>query len=95
MKANSGGWKLLGNLNSVEAYDHYENKWTNLPCMIEKRRYHASVTISNKLFVVGGYRKSTCEVFDSFARRFCYIKHVLHLVLISIIFKQFVEVVKL
>ena len=41
--------------NSVEAYDYYENKWTYLPDMIEERHYHASVSMGNKLFVIGGY----------------------------------------
>ena len=30
--------------------------------------------MSNKLFVIGGYEKSTCEVFESWSREFCYIK---------------------
>ena len=42
--------------------------------MIEKRYNHASLCISNKMFVIGGRRKSTCEMFDSFSRTLCYIK---------------------
>ena len=26
------------------------------------------------MFVIGGYRNSTCEIFDSYSRTFCYIK---------------------
>ena len=57
-------------LNSVEAYDYYENKWTYLPDMIEERYGHASVSMGNKLFVIGGYKNTSCEVFDSFSRKF-------------------------
>ena len=66
----SGGWKL----NSVETYDYYENKWTHLADMIEERQSHSSVSMGNKLFLFPGSRNSTCEVFDSFSRLFCYIK---------------------
>ena len=30
--------------------------------------------MSNKLFVIGWYEKSTCETFDSYSRKFSYIK---------------------
>ena len=59
---------------SVEAYDYYENKWTYLPHMIESRNSHASVSMGNKLFVVGGEHTSSCEVFDSFSRKFTLIE---------------------
>ena len=68
-----GGWNN-GSLKSVEAYDYYENKWVYLPDMTAKRHVHASVSRGNKLFVIGGYEKSTCEVFDSCSRNFCYLK---------------------
>ena len=70
----SGGWSSKLLLKSVETFDYYENKWIYLPDMIEKRNDHASVTIGNKLFVIGGYRMATCEMFDSCTRKFCYIK---------------------
>ena len=38
--------------------------------MNEKRRNHASVSMSNKLFVIGGQKISSCEVFDSCSRKF-------------------------
>ena len=59
---------------SVEAYDFYENKWNYYPKMNEKRDDHASVSMGNKLFVIGGYHTSSCEVFDNFSRKFTYIK---------------------
>ena len=69
----SGGNNFIG-LKSVEAYDHYENKWTFLPDMNEVRYDHALVSMGNKMFVIGEFKKSTCEMFDSSSRRFCYIK---------------------
>ena len=68
-----GGWNN-GSLKSVEAYDYYENKWAYLPGMIEKRDNHASVSTSNKLFVIGGSENLTCEIFDCCSRKFSYIK---------------------
>ena len=38
--------------------------------MIEERHDHASVSMGNKLFVIGGSNSSTCELFDSFSRKF-------------------------
>ena len=35
----------------VQAYNCYENKWTNLPDMNKSRFNHASVSMGNKLFV--------------------------------------------
>ena len=70
----SGGVNNNNGLKSVEAYDYYENKWTNLPDMIEDRFRHASASIRNKLFVIGGFEKSACERFDSHSRKFCHIK---------------------
>ena len=61
---------------SVEAYDYYENKWNYLPDMIEKRGSHASVSMGNKMFVIGGYNTLTCEIFDSVSRKFTYIKSI-------------------
>ena len=58
----------------VEAYDYYENKWSYFPDVIEERHDHASVSMSNKLFVIGGYDNTNCEVFDSFSRKFTLIK---------------------
>ena len=57
-------------LKSVEAYDYNEKIWTYLPDMNEKRMRHASVSMGNKLFVIGGRRISSCEVFDSYSRKF-------------------------
>ena len=66
----SGGRKS----NSVEAFDYFENIWTYLPDMIEKRFSHASVSMGNKMFVIAGFQQSTCEQFDSCSRMFSYIK---------------------
>ena len=37
---------------------------------IERRKNPASVSMGNKLFAVGGYCNTSCEVFDSFSRKF-------------------------
>ena len=42
--------------------------------MIEQRCHHASVTMGNKMFVIGGCYTSTCEILDSYSRKFSYIK---------------------
>ena len=63
------GGQYKRNLQSVETYDHYENKWTYLPDMIEKRFCHASVSMGNKLFVIGGYDSTSNEIFDSSSRK--------------------------
>ena len=66
----TGGEKSWYTLKSVETYDYYENKWTYLPDMIETRFNHAAVSMGNKMFVIGGSHKTSCEVFDSFSRKF-------------------------
>ena len=72
----TGGFNDNAIFKSVEIYDYYENKWTYLPDMIEKRSCHAAVSIGNKMFVIGGYHTSTCEIFHSFSRKFTYIKSI-------------------
>ena len=61
-------------MNSVGAYDHHENKWTNLPGMIKGRYSHGAVSMGNKMFVIGKRHDLTCEVFDSVSRKFTNIK---------------------
>ena len=61
-------------LKSVEAYDYHENKWTYLPDIIKERYCHASVSMGNKMFVIGGKLTASCEVFDSVSRKFTAIK---------------------
>ena len=63
-----------GDLKSVESCNYYENKWTYLPDMIEERDLHASVSMGNKIFVIGGFSTSNCEVFDSTSKKFTSIK---------------------
>ena len=63
-------------MRTVEAYDHHEIKWNFLPDMINGRALHATVSKSNKVFVIGGNWKLLCEVFDSIIRRFTNIKEI-------------------
>ena len=70
----TGGTDNWYKLKSIEAYDYYENKWNSLPDMIERRSYHASVSMGNKLFVIGGESTTSCEIFDSISRKFTLIE---------------------
>jgi len=38
--------------------------------MIEERSHHAAVCMWNKMFVIGGYKTTNCEVLDSCSRKF-------------------------
>ena len=69
----SGGFNR-GSLNTVEAYDHVANSWTNMPNMIEGRRYHKSIALKNKLYVFGGIFTKTYEVYDSTCKKFIALK---------------------
>ena len=65
-----GGKNKLSLSKYVEAYDYYEDKWTYLADMIKERFNHAAVSMGNKMFVIAGLDNSSCEVFDSFSRKF-------------------------
>ena len=67
----TGGEKYIqGELKSVKAYDHYKDKWTFLQYMVEKRSYHAAVSMGNKMFVIGGFDTTSSEVFENFPKKF-------------------------
>ena len=62
-------------LKSVEVYDHYENKWSYYPDMLEARHGHSAVSMNNKMFIIGGIiSNNSCEVFESFTRMFTVVK---------------------
>ena len=61
-------------LRTVESYDPTCDRWTDLPKMIYRRYKHHSVAVRNKLFVIGGGRTSTCEVYDSTCTKFIALK---------------------
>ena len=63
-----------GYSQTVEMYDHIADTWSNIPNMIEERHSHKSVAIKNKLFVVGGSPRRTCEVYDSTCDNFVLLK---------------------
>ena len=73
----TGGCHNNVGLKLVESYDHHENKWTDLPSMIDGRYKHGAVSLGNKMFVVGGWKTFTCEVFDSSSRKFTSITQLL------------------
>ena len=60
-------------LNTIEAYDYHENRWSYLPSMLSKRANHSAVSISNKMIIIGG-SSDYFEIFDSVTRKFTYIK---------------------
>ena len=76
----SGGclYEGLNTTSSVEAFDPLANKWSRMPSMLESRYGHSSVSIRNKLFIIGGSRGFDtvllCEVFDSESKRFVFLK---------------------
>ena len=57
-------------LRSVEAYDHHENKWTFLCNMITAKSNHSSISIGNKIFVIGLGNLARSEVYDNISRTF-------------------------
>ena len=54
---------------TVEMYDQSSNEWSRMLDMLEARSSHASVSIRNKLYIVGGTSRN-CEVFDTFGQVF-------------------------
>ena len=60
-------------ISSVEAYDFHDNKWSYLLSMLSPRVDHSTVSITNKMFMIGG-SSDYSEVFDSVTRKFTYIK---------------------
>ena len=60
-------------LDTVEAYDHHEDKWSYFEPMLSQRSNHTAVSISNKMFMIGGNDqcfRTNCEVFDSVTEMF-------------------------
>ena len=70
----SGGYNGTS-YNSVEAYDHHENKWTYLPDMIQRRIHNSSISLGNKLCVILGHYINKLEVLDSDTRKFSVINY--------------------
>ena len=62
-------------LNCSESYCFYENKWKKFPNLMAKRCNHATVSMGNKLFVIGGNYENNGEVFDSVTNKFVIIEN--------------------
>ena len=66
---------------SVEAYCHFEDRWTYMPAMTRERWGHASVSNGNRMYVIGGNKgmkfRRSCEGFDLVSGRFTYVKPML------------------
>ena len=61
-------------LNTAEYYDHASGVWSRMPDMVQRRCCHRLVPVRNKIFVVGGRDRTTCEAFDGVARKFVLLK---------------------
>ena len=42
--------------------------------MINRRSCHSACSMGNKLFIIGGHKNKSCEVFDSFSGKFTFIR---------------------
>ena len=70
----SGGINNNNNdLNSVESYDVFANKWSTMPNMINDKSLHDLAVVKDKLFVIG-YGTDICEVFDNISKTFVSLK---------------------
>ena len=66
----SGGYTNdVDELNSVESYDVFADKWSPMPSLIDAKAEHSSVAVKDKLFVIGR-EKNNCEMFDRVCERF-------------------------
>ena len=70
----SGGMNYYNDLNSVESYDVFANKWSLMPSTINSHRCHSLVVVKDKLFVIGDER-NRFEVFDNVCKKFVSLKH--------------------
>ena len=72
----SGGENFndVNDLNSVESYDVFGNKWTSMPNMVNYQSFHNLVVVKNKLFVIG-LGTENCEFFDNACKKFVVLKH--------------------
>ena len=61
-------------LNTVESYDVFADKWSRMPDMINSQSFHNLVVVKDKLFVVGQGTEA-CEVFDNVCKKFVLLKH--------------------
>ena len=63
----TGGENVDGYLiTTVKAYNHLSDTWTSMPNMLEGKTRHKSVSVKNKLYVIGNFEgRPSCEVFDS------------------------------
>ena len=60
--------------NTVEYFDFCNNKWQFMSKMIRFRHQHQSIGIKNKLYLLGGARELSCEVFDMYTKTSTFLK---------------------
>ena len=61
-------------LNTVESYDVFANRWSQMPNTINVYSHHNLVVVKDKLFVIG-YARQSYEVFDNVCKKFIALKH--------------------
>ena len=72
----SGGWyyNQYEPTKTVEVYDHASDSWTFMSSMVQGRSCHGLVAVRSKLFAIGDHSRTSCEIYDSFTRKFVLIK---------------------
>ena len=66
----SGGMDINHeSLKTVESFNVFADKWSEMPDMINGACFHSLVVVKNKLFVIKG-GNNNCEVFDSVCEKF-------------------------
>ena len=87
-----GGDRGKDRLRTTRLFDPEDFKWKRLPDMCHSRARHKAVASENKMFVLGGTKKFSCEMYDSVSNVFtlltntpatCSIVHYLQTVLID------------
>ena len=64
----------LNDLNTVESYDVFGDKWLPMPNMMNNHYDHSLVVVKNKLFVIDCGRNN-CEIYDNVFKKFVSFKH--------------------
>ena len=71
----TGGSNYDGDeFNTVELYDVFGDRWSEMPSMIYRHSHHSSVVVKSKLFIIGHGLFNTSEVFDNVLRKFVSLK---------------------
>ena len=65
VEGREGGlWGCVANYTIVTEYNPRTNTWRVMPRLQEGRCGHSVCTLDSKIFALGGYRTTSCEVLD-------------------------------